>query len=149
MVFTRQLPRGYLISDSTAAIDLDVVHRYLSTQSYWAQDRPREVTAAAIAGSLCVGLFAQDGRQVGFSRVVTDRATMAHLSDVFVLPEHRGHGLGEAMVKALLEHPALATVRRWTLSTADAHGLYARFGFGPFEEPEKQMIRMASPHHRT
>jgi GNAT superfamily N-acetyltransferase len=143
MVFTRRLASGYLISDRKAALDLDLIHRFLSTESYWAQNRPREITEAAIAGSLCLGLYAPDGSQCGFSRVVTDRATMAHLSDVFVLASHRGHGLGEAMVKALLEHPALSRVRRWTLSTADAHGLYAKFGFAPFYEPEKQMIRMA------
>jgi GNAT superfamily N-acetyltransferase len=143
MVFSRRLASGYLITDRKAALDLDVIHRYLSAESYWAQNRTRETTLAAISGSLCLGLYAKDGSQAGFCRVVTDRATMAHLLDVFVLAEHRGHGLGEAMVKAMLEHPALVTVRRWTLSTADAHGLYAKFGFGPFHEPEKQMIRMA------
>ena len=147
MVFTRRLANGYLISDRKAALDLDMIHHYLSTESYWAQNRSRDITLAAISGSLCLGLYASDGSQAGFARVVTDRATMAHLSDVFVLTEHRGHGVGEAMVKALLDHPALKTVRRWTLSTADAHGLYAKFGFAAFSEPEKQMIRMAPHHH--
>ena len=142
MVFTRRLPNGYVISDRRAALDVDVIHRFLSTESYWAQNRPRGVTEAAIAGSLCLGLFAADGSQAGFARVVTDRATMAHLSDVFVLQMHRGHGLGVCLVEAMLSHPALATVRRWTLSTADAHALYAKFGFETFYEPEKQLIRM-------
>ncbi len=142
MVFTRKLANGYVISDRRAALDHDLIHRFLSEESYWAHRRPRAVTEAAIAGSLCLGLYAPDGPQAGFCRVVTDRATMAHLSDVFVLSAHRGRKLGEAMVLALLEHPALRTVRRWTLSTNDAHGLYARFGFGAYHEPEKQMIRM-------
>ncbi len=142
MVFARVLPDGYALTDRTAALDVDVIHRYLCEESYWARGRSRAVTEAAIAGSLCVGLFAPDGAQAGFARVVTDRATMAHLLDVFVLPAHRGSGHGRALVEALLFHPALRGVRRWTLSTADAHGLYARYGFEAFLEPDKQMIRM-------
>jgi GNAT superfamily N-acetyltransferase len=144
MVFARVLPDLYSLTDRKAALDVDVIHRFLSEESYWAQNRSRAMTEAAIAGSLCVGLFAPDGAQAGFARVVTDRATMAHLSDVFVLPAHRGNRRGQALVEALLFHPALRTVRRWTLSTADAHGLYARYGFERFLEPEKQMIRMVS-----
>lgn len=142
MTFTRALPDGYTLTDRSASFDIDMIHRYIAEESYWARGRARAVTEAAIAGSLCMGLFAPDGRQAGFARVVTDRATMAHLSDVFVLPEHRGHGHGRALVEALLFHPALRTVRRWSLTTADAHGLYARYGFGPFPQPERQMIRM-------
>jgi GNAT superfamily N-acetyltransferase len=142
MIFTRRLADGYVVTDRKSVLDLNAIHMFLSQQSYWAGDRPRAVTEAAIAGSLCMGLYTPDGTQAGFARLVTDRATMAHLSDVFVLPDHRGGGHGKALVEALLFHPALKTVRRWSLSTADAHGLYARYGFGPFHEPEKQMIRM-------
>ncbi len=145
MVFTRRLPDGYFVTDRKSLLDVEVIHTFLSQESYWAQNRPRAVTEAAIAGSLCVGLYTPDSVQAGFARVVTDRATMAHLSDVFVLPPHRGHGHGQALVEALLFHPALRTVRRWTLATADAHLLYARYGFGPYLEPEKQMIRMVAP----
>lgn len=145
MAFTRKLADGYVITDDPAALDIDVIHRFLSEDSYWAKERPRAVTEAAIAGSLCLALITPEGTQAGFCRVVTDRATMAHLSDVFVLPAHRGRRLGHAMVGALLDHPALQTVRRWTLSTADAHGLYAQFGFGPYDDPQKQMIRRLPP----
>lgn len=144
MVFTRHLANGYFVSDRRAALDLDLIHDYLAHESYWARSRPRAVTEAAIAGSLCLGLYADDGSQAGFCRVVTDRATMAHLSDVFVLAAHRGHGLGLALVEAILDHPALCTVRRWTLSTNDAHALYAKCGFEPFHAPENQMVRMVS-----
>ncbi len=142
MVFTRRLDNGYVITDQAAALDLDVVHDFLANQSYWARTRPRSVTEAAIAGSLCLGLFAPEGAQAGFCRVVTDRATMAHLSDVFVLDAHRGLGLGRLLVETMLGHPVLATVRRWSLSTSDAHQLYEKLGFGPLHEPDKQMMRM-------
>ena len=140
-MFIRTLDNLYVINDRPEALDIDGIHRFLSEESYWGRGRPRSLTEAAIAGSLCLGLYAPDGRQAGFARVVTDRATMAHLSDVFVLAEHRGRGLGQSLVKAMLEHPALATVRRWSLSTSDAHALYARFGFAPHPDPEKQLIR--------
>ncbi len=142
MVYTRRLANGYVISDRRAALDVDMIHHFLANESYWAQSRPRSLTEAAIAHSLCLGLYAADSSQVGFCRAVTDWATMAHVLDVFVLRAHRGHGLGQAMIETLLKHPALVTVRRWTLSTADAHALYAKFGFEPFLEPEKQMIRI-------
>jgi GNAT superfamily N-acetyltransferase len=142
MVFARSLPDGFVLTDRKAALDIDVIHHYLAHESYWAQHRSRAITEAAIAGSLCVGLFTPDGRQAGFGRAVTDRATAAHLSDIFVLSPYRGGGHGRALVEALLFHPALRTVRRWSLSTADAHGLYARYGFEPLHQPEKQMIRM-------
>ena len=144
MAFTRVLPDGYVVTDRQAAFDVDAIHRFLSTESYWALGRSRALVEASIAGSLCVGLFTSAGEQVGFARVVTDRATMAHLSDVFVLPAHRGNRHGQAVVEALLFHPELRTVKRWSLSTADAHGLYARYGFGAYLEPEKQMIRMVA-----
>jgi GNAT superfamily N-acetyltransferase len=136
------LPHGYEISDDQARLDLDAIHAFIATESYWAKGRPREITARAIANSLCVGLYAPDGTQVGFARVITDRTTSAHLSDVFVLKTHRGRGLAKSLVAALLAHPDLATVKRWSLSTADAHSLYARFGFGPHARPENQMWRM-------
>jgi GNAT superfamily N-acetyltransferase len=141
-MFSRVLPDGYVVHDDAAMFDVDVIHRYIAEESYWGRARTRAVTQAAIAGSLCVGLFTPDGVQAGFARAVTDRATMAHLSDVFVLAAHRGHGHGQALVEALLFHPELRTVRRWSLSTSDAHSLYARYGFGPISEPQKQMMRM-------
>jgi len=145
MVFTRRLPDGFVITDRRSVLDIDAIHRFLAEESYWARHRTRAITEAAIAGSLCIGLYTPDGTQAGFGRVITDRATMAHLSDIFVLPPYRGGGHGQAIVEGLLFHPALRSVRRWSLSTADAHALYARYGFEPYLEPEKQMIRMVPP----
>ena len=142
MGFAVTLSSGYSISDDPGRLDMDAIHAFISGQSYWAKGRVREITERAIAHSLCLGVYSATGEQVGFARVVTDRTTSAHLADVYVLPTHRGMGLGKAVVAAAIGHPDLATVTRWTLSTADAHGLSAGFGFGPHPEPETQMWRM-------
>ncbi len=149
MAFTRLFVSGYRISDDQRELDIDAIHGFLSEQSYWAQGRPRTITEAAIAGSLSLGLYAPDTNLAGFGRIVTDRATTAPLSDTFfILAAHRSRGLAQALVAAMLEHPELVTVRRWTLSTNDAHGLYARFGFVPFDRPQTQLIRLISrPAH--
>ena len=129
---------GYLISDDPARLDLDAVHAYLS-RSYWSTGIPREIIASAVRHSLCVGAYAPAGDQVGLVRVVTDYATFAWLCDVYVLEAHRRHGLSKAMMRAVMSHPDLQTVRRFTLATRDAHGLYAQFGFVPVAKPESQM----------
>ena len=134
------LPGGELVSDDRARLDVALVHAALAA-SYWAQGRERAVTERSLAHSLCFGLYAADGAQLGFARVVSDRATSAHLADVFVLEHARGRGLGAALVAAVLGCPELALVRRWTLQTRDAHKLYARFGFEPLATPERHMVR--------
>jgi GNAT superfamily N-acetyltransferase len=118
-------------------IDLDVVHGFLTT-SYWAQGVTRERVARSIEGSIPFGLF-DDGQQVGFARVITDRATFAWLADVFILPPARGRGLGVWLVESILSHPDLQGLRRWSLATRDAHSLYSRFGFTPIASPERMM----------
>jgi ribosomal protein S18 acetylase RimI-like enzyme len=127
----------YEISSDPGRLDFDVIHAYL-TRSYWSAGIPRDVVERAARNSLCFGVYqratgAQAGRatgaQVGFTRVVTDHATFAYLCDVFVLEDHRGHGLGKAMMRAALAHPALSGARRVMLATRDAHGLYRRYGF--------------------
>ena len=139
------LPDGYLVSDDRACLDIDSVHRFLSEDSYWTPSRARAITEKSLANSLCVGLYAPDRAQAGFARITTDYATAAHLGDVLVLPEHQGQGRGKAMVAAVLAHPELATVHRWSLTTRDAHTLYAQFGFVPVSSIENladnQMIR--------
>jgi GNAT superfamily N-acetyltransferase len=135
---------GYSISDDRDRLEVATIHRWLAEESYWTRGRSLEVTLGCIANSLCLGVYAPDKRQAGFARAVTDRTTMAHLSDVFVLPDHRGQGLGKALVAAVLDHPDLRRVRRWSLATQDAHDLYAAFGFGPYTNPESQMIRVVS-----
>ena len=140
MPYEITLPDGYVISDDMARLDIDTIHTFISTESYWAIGRPRALMEASIAGSLCLGLYAPDGAQVGFLRLVTDRAIIAHLNDVFVLPLHRGNGHGTALVQAILDHPELVTVRRWSLSTHDAHTFYAKFGFAVHADPQNQMV---------
>jgi GNAT superfamily N-acetyltransferase len=130
---------GYVLSDDRARVQLDVVHEFLR-HSYWAANIPRDVVARSIAGSLCFGVYvAQTGEQVGFARVISDRATFAYLADVFVLEAHRGKGLSKALVAFVMSHPEFVGLRRWSLFTLDAHGLYAKFGFTPLPQPERAM----------
>jgi uncharacterized protein len=131
---------GLLISTDAARLDLDVIHNFLATESYWAQGVPREVIARSIANSLCFGVY--DGeRQVGFARVISDYATFAYLADVFVIKEYRGHGLSKELMDAVTSHPHLQGLRLWTLRTADAHELYKKYGFTAPVRPERQMER--------
>lgn len=120
----------YEISSEQSRLDIDAIHAYL-TRSYWSPGIPRAIVERAARNSLCFGVYERNGgRQVGFTRVVTDYATFAYLCDVYVLEEHRGHGLGKAMIRAAMAHPALAGARRVMLATRDAHGLYRQHGFG-------------------
>jgi GNAT superfamily N-acetyltransferase len=135
---------GYEADDDLARIQLDAVHAFLTT-AYWSEGVPRDVVERAIGGSVVVGLYAPDGTQVGMARAVTDRATFAWLADVFVLPEHRGHGLGRFVVEALLDHPALQGLRRIMLATADAHDLYRSYGFEELDDPGRFMVRRVPP----
>ena len=116
------------LSDDPARLDLDLVHRFLSEQAYWARGVARSTVEAAVRGSWCVGAY-DGGAQVGFARLVTDGATYAWLCDVFVLPEHRGQGVGDRLVVAAVARARADGVRRVMLATADAHGLYRRHGF--------------------
>jgi len=128
---------NYEISTDPSRFDLDLIHDFLRS-SYWARNIPRATVEKGIRNSLCFGAFA-DSQQVGFARAITDRATFAYLSDVFIVPSHRGRGAGKALIQAILDHPELQGLRRWLLSTRDAHGLYAQFGFQPLAEPDKYM----------
>jgi GNAT superfamily N-acetyltransferase len=141
MAYEISLPNGYAVSDDQARLDMTVIHGFLE-DAYWARGRDRALTERSIANCIALGAYAPGGAQVGFARVMTDRAMSAHLADVFVLPGHRGHGLGKALVAAALAHPDLATVIRWTLQTDDAHGLYAGFGFTAHPRPDSQMVRI-------
>jgi GNAT superfamily N-acetyltransferase len=130
----------YRLSFDPSDMRAEAIHAFL-TQSYWAENISRAVVERAIAGSLCVGIFAPGGDQVGFARVVTDQATFAYLADVYVLAAHRGHGLAARMVTALHDHPDLQGLRRWMLATSDAHGLYAALGWTPVEDGTPFMQR--------
>lgn len=118
----------YSISTDPALLNLEMIHHFLSTDSYWAQNIPIELVAKAIANSICFGVYFKD-LQVGFARIVTDKASFAYLCDVFILPEHRGKGLSTRLMQTVHEHPELQGLRRWMLATRDAHGLYSRFGW--------------------
>jgi GNAT superfamily N-acetyltransferase len=129
------------VSCDRTRIDLSVVHRYLSGESYWAAGITPEVVERALAHSLPFGAF--DGEAlIGFARVITDYATFAYLADVFVLPPHRGRGVSKLLMAAIVAHPELQGLRRWHLVTRDAQGLYAQFGFEPLDTPERHMMRL-------
>lgn len=136
----RQRDDGYEVSDDPKRIDFDAVHGFLRT-SYWSPGVSRETVERAAAGSLPMGLYAPDGTQAGYARAVTDRATFGYLADVFVLPDHRRRGLSRFLVRALIEHPDLTTLRRWMLTTADAHGVYEALGFTAIDDPGSWMVR--------
>jgi GNAT superfamily N-acetyltransferase len=136
-------PAEYTISTDPERLDVDVVHRFLSTDAYWSPGVARDVVERSIAGSMPFGVYRGDD-QVGFARVVTDRATFAWIADVFVLADHRGQGLGKRLVEEIMAHPELRGLRRWLLGTADAHELYRRFGFEELDNSSGRfMVREA------
>jgi len=126
------------VSTDPERLDIDRIHRFLSS-AYWSPGVPRDVVERAIAHSLPFGLYPASGEQVGFARAITDRATYAYLADIYVEIAHRGHGLGKFLVACVRSHPELQGLRRWALATADAHGLYAQYGFGPASHPTRHM----------
>jgi GNAT superfamily N-acetyltransferase len=130
----------FLISTDPARLDLDVIHKFL-TNCYWARGVPREVVARSMERALCFGIYDGRGAQLGFARVISDFATIAYVGDVFVLEPHRGGGLGKWLMECIMQHPALQNLRRWILTTRDAHGLYAQVGFTPVKSPERYMER--------
>ena len=127
----------FLISTDRKRLDLDIVHAFL-TKCYWAKGIPREIVARSIENSLCFGVYEED-RQIGFARVISDFATYAYIGDVFVLESHRGRGIAKWLMECIMWHPSLQGLRRWSLVTQDAHGLYAHYGFTPLESPERHM----------
>lgn len=127
----------YTVSDNPQRLDIDAIHAYLS-RSYWAEAIPRELVERSARGSLCVGLY-RGQAQVGFARVVTDRATFAYLCDVYVLEQERGRGLGVWLIEFVMQHPDLQGLRRWILATRDAHELYTKFGWTAPAHPETYM----------
>jgi len=141
---TGEAGRDVVVSTDPGRLDLDVIHGYL-TRSYWAVGIPRDVVERAVRRSLCFGAYL-DGRQVGFARVISDYVTFAYVSDVFVLPAHQGQGVGQRIMAAIMAHPDLQGLRRWTLFTRDAHGLYRRFGFGEARHPERLMEVLGPPY---
>jgi GNAT superfamily N-acetyltransferase len=133
----RTLDGGYELDDDPERIDVDAVHDYLANESYWAQGRARETVERLVReATRVVGLY-EDDRQVGFARAFSDGVALAYLADVYVLPEHRGRGLGVELVGELVENGTLAGVK-WLLHTSNAHDLYRRFGF---TEPDERVMQ--------
>ena len=128
----------YVVSTDPARLDRDLVHRFLSQEAYWSRGVERDRVERSIESSIPFGVYLGD-EQVGFARVITDRATFGWIADVFVVGEHRGRGLGKRLVGEILAHPELQGLRRWLLATADAHGLYRKFGFTQLEAQERFM----------
>jgi GNAT superfamily N-acetyltransferase len=128
---------AYHITTDRSLMDVEAIHAFL-TRSYWSPGIPSSIVEKAIDNSLCFGLF-HDSVQVGFARVITDKATFAYLADVYVLEEHRGKGLAKRMMEAVFSHPDLQDLRRFMLATRDAHALYRQFGFRDIENPDNLM----------
>jgi len=127
----------YLISTDPARLDPRSIHAYL-TSSYWASGIPLATVEKSLRGSLCFGLY-HFSEQVGLARVISDFATYAYLCDVYILETHRGSGLGKWLMETVVSHPGLQGLRRFTLATRDAHGLYSQFGFRLLAQPDRHM----------
>ena len=130
------------ISTDPARLDLDVTHEFLSNEAYWSSGVPRDIVQRAVDASIVFGVYhrtADGWAQVGMARVVSDRATFAWVCDVFVLESFRGHGLGKWLMEAVCSHPDLQNLRRFSLMTRDAHGLYEKFGFTCLADPKRYM----------
>lgn len=124
----------FLISDQSEDLDISTIHNYLR-ESYWAKGITRKVVEKSIQHSICFGLY-HSSKQVGFGRVITDQATFAYITDVFILSKYRGQGLGKWLIACVLSHPELQRMRRWLLATLDAHKLYDKVGFASLQKPE-------------
>ena len=135
-------PSKILLSTDKSKLDITTIHNFLKT-SYWAKDVPIAVVEKSISNSLCFGVYELD-KQIGFARVISDYATFAYFSDVFILEAYRGQGLGTWLIKSILEYSELQNLRTWLLSTADAHELYRQFGFKSLPLPERLMILSTS-----
>lgn len=139
---------SYTISDDSARLDPRAIHAYL-TRSYWSAGIPIGIVERSVRRSLCIGAYDDAGAQVGLVRLVSDYATFCYVCDVYVLEEHRGRGLSKAMLAMAIEHPMLQGLRRWSLMTGDAHGLYRQFGFAAAAQPGQYMERFQPAIYRA
>jgi GNAT superfamily N-acetyltransferase len=130
----------FMISTDPSKFDIPYIHEFLAERSYWAEGIPIETVQASIKGSVCFGVY-REGRQIGFARVITDKATFGYLADVFIDENYRGQGLSKWLMETILSHSELQGFRSWQLATRDAQGLYAQFGFRPLEDPQRIMHR--------
>jgi GNAT superfamily N-acetyltransferase len=141
LIFPDYSFEGYLFSSDKRRLQPAIIHRYLDQESYWARGIPMETVHRSIEFSLCIGVYDTAGVQVGFGRMITDRATFAYLCDIFILEEHRGKGLSKEMIHAFCRMADEFGLRRFLLTTQTAHGLYRQSGFELFPYPERMMSR--------
>ena len=127
----------FVVTTDPSRLDHDFIYDYL-VRSYWSEGIPRAIVERALSNSLCFGVY-EGEKQVGFARVITDFATFAYLADVFIIESHRARGLSKFLMECIVQDPQLQGLRRWTLATRDAHGLYERFGFKPLAKPDRYM----------
>ncbi len=118
----------YFITTDKTKINIDIVYNYLCNESYWAKNIPLDIVKKGIENSVCFSIFYKE-EQIGFARVITDKATFGYLADVFIIDEHKGKGLSKWLMQTILDHEELQGFRGWMLGTKDAHGLYEKFGF--------------------
>jgi len=133
------LPEGYRLTEDPIEIDVAEAHAFLA-RSYWAEGISLSTVAAAIDHSFCIAVY-YGSAQIAFARLITDFATFAYLTDVYVLEDHRGKGLASVMLAHLQEHPRLQGLRRWLLFTADAQAVYEKAGWTTYVHPDRVMIR--------
>lgn len=149
MEMNHEWQRGeYSISTDRDRLNVELIHNFLSKNTYWAKGRTLKTVQRSINHSLNFGLY-KGGQQIGFARVVTDYATFAWLADVFLLDEHRGLGLGKWLIEIIVSHQDLQGLRRWLLATRDAHGLYSLYGFHELGDPGRWMERFESASGST
>lgn len=130
--------KKFSISTDKSKLDIQLIHHYLSEQSYWARGRSFETVLKSIENSLCFGVYYGE-QQIGFARVVSDFAVFAWIMDVFILNDYQKRGLGKKLINTIMKHEKLQNLQRWGLATNDAHGLYAKFGFKALAKPECMM----------
>lgn len=133
----KEIRGDYKVSTDSSLLDVNVIFNYLSRESYWAKNIPKAVVEKSIANSLCFGIY-KGSEQVGFARLITDKATFAYLADVFIIEEFRGKGLSKWLMEVIQLHPELQGLRRWMLGTRDAHGLYEQFGWTVMDEDTRK-----------
>jgi GNAT superfamily N-acetyltransferase len=137
----KKLSPEYFIDTDNKRIDVELVYRFLTNESYWAKDRSLKDVEKSIINSLCFGLY-KDDTMVGFARIISDYTTAAFLADVFIIKEERGNGLGKALIEYILDYPSLKGIKRWMLGTMDAHELYRPYGFSEVANPNRWMERL-------
>lgn len=135
----------YHLSEDKSKLDIELIHSYLSTETYWAKGRTLETVKKSVENSTCFGVYFEK-EQVAFARIITDCSVFAWITDVFVVKNHEGKGLGKKIMNAIMNHHELQGLRRWGLATKDAHGLYGQFGFHALEKPERFMEIVSKNH---